>query len=135
MGSYHLNCFFRSTTQCKKINKKIAVDIEINIQEGVPAILLMIKYFLRKRPDNNDNSPANDKTPYKILTSLLYLIRQSEVIMPPNDSAWSPPLPGIQSAFCQEKMAYEMSLLSMKFKIMEIKKAMDNATIDFLKAK
>ena len=57
IGSYHLNCFFRSTTQCKKIKRKIAVDIEINIQEGVPAILLIIIYFLRKRPDNNDNNP------------------------------------------------------------------------------
>ena len=135
MGAYQFNCFLTSTTQCKKMNKNIAVDIEINIKEDVPAILLMIKYFLRKRPDNNDSSPANDKNPYKILTSFLYLIRQSEVIMPPNDSAWSPPLPGIQSAFCQEKMAYEMSLLSIKFKIMEIKKARDNATIDFLKTK
>ena len=67
MGEYQFNCFFTSTTQCKKIKRKIAVDIEINIQEGVPAILLMIKYFLRKRPNNNDNSPANDKNPYKIL--------------------------------------------------------------------
>ena len=48
------------------MNKNIAVDIEINIKEDVPAILLMIKYFLRKRPDNNDSSPANDKNPYKI---------------------------------------------------------------------
>ena len=87
IGSYQLNCFFRSTTQCKKIKRKIAVDIEINIQEGVPAILLMIKYFLRKRPNNNDNSPANDKNPYKILISFLYLIRQREVIMPPKESA------------------------------------------------
>ena len=69
------------------MNKNIAVDIEINIKEDVPAILLMIKYFLRKRPDNNDSSPANDKNPYKILTSSLYLIRQSEVIMPANDNA------------------------------------------------
>ena len=69
------------------MNKKIAVDIEINIQGGVPAILLMIKYFLRKRPDNNDNSPTNDKTPYNVLISSLYLIRKSEVIMPPNESA------------------------------------------------
>ena len=117
------------------MNKKIAVDIEINIQEGVPAILLIIKYFLRKRPDNNDNNPKSDKTLYNVLISSLHLIRKSEVIMPPNESAWSPPLPGIQSAFCQEKMAYEMSLLSIKFKIMQTKKAMDNATIDFLKAK
>ena len=87
IGSYQLNCFFRSTTQCKKIKRKIAVDIEINIQEGVPAILLMIKYFLRKRPNNNDNSPANDKNPYKILTLSLYLIRHNEVIMPANDNA------------------------------------------------
>ena len=54
------------------MNKNIAVDIEINIKEDVPAILLMIKYFLRKRPDNNDSSPANDKIPYKILTSVSY---------------------------------------------------------------
>ena len=117
------------------MNKNIAVDIEINIKEDVPAILLMIKYFLRKRPDNNDSSPANDIIPYKILISFLFFIRQSEVIMPANDNAWSPPLPGIQSALCQEKIAYEMLLLSIKFKIMQIKKAMDNATIDFLKAK
>ena len=117
------------------MNKNIAVDIEINIKEDVPAILLMIKYFLRKRPDNNDSSPANDKNPYKILTSSLYLIRQSEVIMPANDNAWSPPLPGIQSALCQEKIAYEILLLSIKFIIIQIKKAMDIATIDFLKAK
>ena len=78
IGSYQLNCFFRSTTQCKKIKRKIAVDIEINIQEGVPAILLMIKYFLRKRPNNNDNSPANDKNPYKILISFLYLLNKEK---------------------------------------------------------
>ena len=72
---------------------------------------------------------------YKHLISFLYFIRQSEVIMPANDNAWSPPLPGIQSALCQEKIAYEMSLLSIKFKIMEIKKAMDIVIIDFLKAK
>ena len=69
------------------MNKKIAVDIEINIQEGVPAILLMIKYFLRKRPDNNDNIPTSDKTLYNVLISSLYLIRKSEVIIPPNESA------------------------------------------------
>ena len=87
MGAYQFNCFLTSTTQCKKMNKNIAVDIEINIKEDVPAILLMIKYFLRKRPDYNNSSPANDKNPYKILTSSLYLIRQSEVIMPANDNA------------------------------------------------
>tara|TARA_Y100000814_G_C12006793_1_gene290579 strand:+ start:256 stop:519 length:264 start_codon:yes stop_codon:yes gene_type:complete len=87
MGEYQLNCFFTSTTQCKKMNKKIAVDIEINIQEGVPAILLIIKYFLRKRPDNNDNNPKSDKTLYNVLISSLHLIRKSEVIMPPNESA------------------------------------------------
>ena len=87
MGAYQFNCFLTSTTQCKKMNKNIAVDIEINIKEDVPAILLMIKYFLRKRPDNNDSSPANDKIPYKILISFLYFIRKSEVIMPANDNA------------------------------------------------
>ena len=57
MGAYQLDCFFTSTSQCKKMNKKIAEDIEINIHEGVPAILLMIKYFLRNRPNNNDDKP------------------------------------------------------------------------------
>ena len=71
MGAYQFNSFLTSTTQCKKMNKNIAVDIEINIKEGVPAILLMIKYFFTKRPDDNDKSPTNDKTPYKILISFL----------------------------------------------------------------
>ena len=33
MGAYQFNCFFTSTTQCKKMNKNIAVDIEIKIKE------------------------------------------------------------------------------------------------------
>ena len=117
------------------MNKKIAEDIEINIHEGVPAILLMIKYFLRKRPKNNDDKPASDKTPYRFFTSSLYLIKQSEVIMPPNASAWSPPLPGIQSAFCQEKIAYEIPLLLMIFNVKQMKKEIDIASIDPLKNK
>ena len=117
------------------MNKNIAVDIEINIKEGVPAILLMIKYFLRKRPNDNDSSPANDKIPYKILISFLYFIRQSEVRMRANDNAWIHSMPRIQYALYKEKIAYDMSFLSIKFKIMQIKKAMDNATNDFLLAK
>ena len=69
------------------MNKNIAVDIEINIKEGVPAILLMIKYFFTKKPDDNDKSPTNNKTPYKILISFLYLFRHIEVIIPANDNA------------------------------------------------
>ena len=66
------------------MKKKIAADVEISINGEVPNILLMIRYFPRKRPYNHDNKPTIDKTLCKILISFVYLIRQSKVIMPPN---------------------------------------------------